>query len=1164
MKPIKLKIKGLNSFIEEQEIDFLKLTDRGLFGIFGPTGSGKSSILDGITLALYGEVARKSSNFININCNKANIHYEFQISGKTNKIYSVDREFKRDKKSGNPVSGKCKICDITESEPVILAEKVKDVTNKCREIIGLSLEDFTRTVVLPQGKFSEFLKLEGRGRREMLERLFNLKKYGDDLQIKLSNEINNARNEANVLQGELNGYEEVSIEGLNKKKEDLKELKDNYEGEIKKFNDIDKKYNEGKEVFMLHNELNSYEEKLNNLMEKENSIKIKKDKIDNYTRSSKIVPVIKEYNKTLNILKVSKEKEPVLKGELENTKVNKEKIEDNYKKYQYEINSKVPELKIKVKDIEEAILIKNKLDKIINEIKKCENLKLSLENELKEKEEKRKSISEDIEKLRTSMKHKEKEIEDKNISNEEKENIQKGYILEGNIRDLNERLKNINLKINDLNNKSKDLLKELNDTKGILKDKEDKLNKLNINYNEVISKRISQENLLKMQEQLSSVKEKYNKYNKLLENININKSLLEEYIKQKEDLKNNIEILEKEVTDLKEKKKHRELFIACEKLRKELETGKPCPVCGSIHHEEKNIKNINENEDVISINEKLEIKENELKEFKAKSDMLSLNINSKNELIKDDENSIKELGEDFKKYTVKSLEENFKKEVNASKENEKTKDILEKEINILKEEISEINNKLIKNKAVIDEGNKMILSLNSEKDELSSKLSLIEKEIINLKNITNVLNFTDKYKEISINEKYLEKLTAALKSERETFDNLNNEFNTLNVNISTLSERITNGSNIIEQKLNEKKEKILEIKKKAGNIIDLEESRDEINNKIKEIENKFKILEESKEDITNKYNKLNESYITLVSSINEYINRESHEKNNINNLLLKEGFKSIEECMKYDLSEDEYNEINKEINEFNSSLFKIKGAIESIKVKINNRYISKEDYEKLNKDRDELSTKIKELNEEIIKKQEDVLKTEERIKELNILIDKKDKLSHKIAILNDLDKLFRGKKFIEFVAIDRLKYISKEASKRLKDITNGNYGLEVDENSKFIIRDYKNGGAKRDASTLSGGEIFLASLSLALALSSEIQLKGTAPLELFFLDEGFGTLDDNLLDIVMSSLERIHNDKLKVGIISHVESIKNRVPVKLIITPAESGVCGSKVKIERS
>ena len=171
MKPINLKIKGLNSFQEEQSIDFLKLTDRGLFGIFGPTGSGKSTILDGITLALYGNMARKSSNFINTNCDRVNVSFEFQISGAEVKRYSIDREFRR-KKDGSINSGKCKLIDINNEE--VLADSVKVLNKKVEEIIGLNIDDFTRTVVLPQGKFSEFLKLEGKDRREMLERLFNL------------------------------------------------------------------------------------------------------------------------------------------------------------------------------------------------------------------------------------------------------------------------------------------------------------------------------------------------------------------------------------------------------------------------------------------------------------------------------------------------------------------------------------------------------------------------------------------------------------------------------------------------------------------------------------------------------------------------------------------------------------------------------------------------------------------------------------------------------------------------------------------------------------------------------------------------------------------------------------------------------------------------------
>ena len=96
MRPIKLEIKGLNSFIEKQTIDFDKLTKRGLFGIFGPTGSGKSTILDGITLALYGEVSRKSSNYINMintfpmsddlgkNLSGEGEYFEFNISSRLN------------------------------------------------------------------------------------------------------------------------------------------------------------------------------------------------------------------------------------------------------------------------------------------------------------------------------------------------------------------------------------------------------------------------------------------------------------------------------------------------------------------------------------------------------------------------------------------------------------------------------------------------------------------------------------------------------------------------------------------------------------------------------------------------------------------------------------------------------------------------------------------------------------------------------------------------------------------------------------------------------------------------------------------------------------------------------------------------------------------------
>lgn len=174
------------------------------------------------------------------------------------------------------------------------------------------------------------------------------------------------------------------------------------------------------------------------------------------------------------------------------------------------------------------------------------------------------------------------------------------------------------------------------------------------------------------------------------------------------------------------------------------------------------------------------------------------------------------------------------------------------------------------------------------------------------------------------------------------------------------------------------------------------------------------------------------------------------------------------------------------------------------------------------------------------------------------------KLEKRAEMLDLLGKLFEAGKFAEYMAIESLKYISLQASNTLMKISGGKYALIVDEQGTFKIQDFKNGGVIRSVKTMSGGETFIVSLSLALALSAQLQLKGRAPIELFFLDEGFGTLDDELLDVVMDSLEILANERFKIGIVSHVEKLKQRMPVRLMVSPQELGTGGSKLKIEYS
>ena len=232
MRPIWMKLKGLNSFLETQEVDFEQLTSQGLFGIFGPTGSGKSSILDGISLALYGTTARNSTNFINVNTDKASVEYLFSVKTKRERRYLVSRSFKRSKE-GSIRSDGAKLVELEATGQKILADRVGTVNEACREILGLSREDFFRTVVLPQGKFSEFLKLEGMERNKMLERLFHLEQYGEHLVALVKNRVQQWDGQKLEKEGALSRYAQVSeeqIAELRKQEQEIQEaLKKNEE-----------------------------------------------------------------------------------------------------------------------------------------------------------------------------------------------------------------------------------------------------------------------------------------------------------------------------------------------------------------------------------------------------------------------------------------------------------------------------------------------------------------------------------------------------------------------------------------------------------------------------------------------------------------------------------------------------------------------------------------------------------------------------------------------------------------------------------------------------------------------------------------------------------------------------------------------------------------------
>lgn len=1172
MKPIKLEVKGLNSFIDKQVVEFDKLTERGLFGIFGPTGSGKSTILDGITLALYGDIARKSSNYINTNCDGVYVSYEFQITGNEVKRYRVDREFRRDNKSGGIRNKSSKIIDITGGVENVLEEKAKAVTSKCEEIIGLKLDDFMRTVVLPQGKFSEFLKLEGKERRNMLERLFNLRKYGDDLSSKLSFEIRKEKDKMNVLEGQLKGYEGVSEGALKAKEEEINEINLSIKSKEELLNKIKKEFEEAEKVWNTQKELYDKRIEEESLVSRSEEIKSFKERVEISNKADKVIvfinnleEILKEINKEdLKFNELNKKLEELINLREEN----KLKFEEFAKKKE----EKLPDLRLKKEKLLESqkerdILFQIKADgvklkeackKIFEDRSKCDT-KLN-------------SIEENEKRLNEELKEKEERKEELFVHEEFKNKINSGLFILNSYEGLDKQFNEIKSEEVELKKYIKNLTEDKEKSEKDLKVKVESLSKTRDKLESLLKKTPGDSNsILEKQIKLGEYREKLNKYKEI-------KNSLEESLKSKNNFEEELKafenqklLLEKEVRELKEYINKVKVEELAHKLRENLVDGECCPVCGSTHHELNKVEKINleESNQKITL---LESKEEKLKELILEFSKIEATLEYENKKIEELNISIEEVGE-VNEERLKSLEEEFNtlkdkiEEFNLKKEN------LEKDLEKLKEEKNNLENIFNKAEVILCEKIVREKEIASKVKELDKELKLKNSELNSIKNELKIEDIKLENDLILKKEKeknLLEKEIRILRTQLEESNKIKDE---LREKRDALKENYLSQKSLLDGKVEVYREKERMIKGALKGLIDealpiekidIKGLLEDLQLEIDYIEKAYLNLSEEKEKLEKAFNNMNQEMAVTKERVNSLNLRKENEEKKVNLALEEEGFKTILEVKGGILFKDEKEKLKILIEEYHNNFIKVRANIELLIKKLNGKSLTEEEWTRVLQEKNNTEKELKEVEEIKIRLVTESESIKKKLEEQRDILHIKAKQEHKLALLSDLEKLFKGKKFVEFIAANQLKYISIEASKKLKDITNGVYGLEVDENGKFIIRDYKNGGAERDASTLSGGETFLASLALALSLSSQIQLKGTAPLELFFLDEGFGTLDDNLLDVVMSSLERLHHERLSVGIISHVESIKNRVPVKLILTPAEAGIGGSKVKIERS
>ncbi|MDD4426302.1 MAG: AAA family ATPase, partial [Mariniphaga sp.] len=229
MIPIQLSLKGLYSYQEKQTIDFTRLTSAGLFGIFGTVGSGKSSILEAITFAIYGRTDRlnlsgdnRYYNMMNLKSNELLIDFIFE-TGREQTAYRATVKGRRNAKNFEDV----KTLERSTYQKVN-KEWIPVESQVLEQAVGLGYDNFKRTIIIPQGRFQEFLQLGNKDRTQMMKDLFHLEKFEFFSKVASLESKNNARKQ--ITEGQLQQLGDINPEQLNVYRAKLIELDEELKG----------------------------------------------------------------------------------------------------------------------------------------------------------------------------------------------------------------------------------------------------------------------------------------------------------------------------------------------------------------------------------------------------------------------------------------------------------------------------------------------------------------------------------------------------------------------------------------------------------------------------------------------------------------------------------------------------------------------------------------------------------------------------------------------------------------------------------------------------------------------------------------------------------------------------------------------------------------------
>jgi exonuclease SbcC len=1209
MKILKVKFENINSFRGKHEVDFNtpEIKQQGIFTITGPTGAGKTTILDAITVALYNRVSRHDKDTEHImsrHTKECKSEVDFEVNGEQYRsVWSCYMTNPR--KEDKQPEAKCDM-DLYHlsgnDEKRAIATKHTGVPTKIEELIKLSYDQFTRSVLLAQGQFDAFLHADTKVKSGLLEQI-----TGIDIYTKIGKFTHQKYTEQKAI-----------LEGLEREKSYLNLLSDEQLTQL--LANIDEIQQQKKQ---LEANINLQSEQLELLRKIAQEQEAYTEHQTNYHNAqahlAQLQPQIQRLEKHKNALPLQKNLDEWkhIVGDIDDLNKKVKTAETQH----IALNSSKKELHTQLTSLQQKLATcqteQQTKEPIIAQILRYETQLADKQLALQPLQITQKSLSAQINTLKTQIEEQKKRFEQTQTQKQTLANWLQQHDAD---RDINVQLiANQLTALNETRQKyteQTEIHKQQTEQAENFAQKQAQNHAIEQQINEDIAAIQKQTNaqreqinalptpdllnqiVAQLQDTIPLLKSQISFSKDFADKNELRQQLLNDLVAQKEALKNE----EKDKTDQElalsaantllettEKLYEAEKTIAnFDQHRQKLQPNQPCPLCGSTHHplandyvpqlskteqqrnqQRNEVDNLNKKliatgKNIVAISTKIDHIVTKGKEIKADLDKLKSNFEQQNTrlgLLISIDNEQK----------LNLLLTEKQQELDEAKTKQTNYQALNKALEQLKTNQNDLQNQQLKCKnqqAILveqqksatenakkahNEAQKLKLEGEQKANQLNQMLQPYQLRIPNKNETPKFVsdlqerhtNWQNKQQELQNTEKAAlelqtntEKISLSLGNEQKNCTKITTDLQQLQTEIADLQQNIA--LNMASFELKNATQERLRI---AKLITEYEQTKQDINALLVEIKTKIKNQEQF--------------IIDTKAQRETMFGLAQFEEQNLQKKIPLAGFSTIKELDDAFLDHQIAQKIETEVAQKRETLAQTQSLLANSQQNLANlqqQNTTNYSIEGLSQMFAEQKKQLQEHSEQIGKLMQQKSNHEAQLEKATALNQKINAQRLIYARWDTIKKVVGaadGKDFratAQAITLDHLVLLANRHIKQLSDryiIQKNNSGLK-DKELELEIIDLHQADITRPMKSLSGGESFLISLALALGLS-DLASKNR-PINTLFIDEGFGSLSPDALEMAINTFENLQEQGKIIGIISHVDALKERIPVQIQVS----------------